>query len=181
MQRAIQIFLGLVMFTAGSGKLFDGHAFPGMIGPVWLVEKLEPHGLALFARFIAYSQIVIGYLLFNRHSAALGAVMLVPMLLNILVVTSSLQWRGTPYVVAVFIALNAWLLWKDRERWLPLLPSPKIAIGLALVCAAPTLSTWHHGAGWAFSAAGLIVALFGSKRRSWIDRGDTARGNQTGQ
>lgn len=169
MQRAIQVFLGLVMFTAGSGKLFDGHAFPGLIGPVWLVEKLEPHGLALFGKFIAYAQIVIGYLLFNRRSAALGAVMLVPMLLNILVVTIALQWRGTPCVVGAFLAMNAWLLWNDRERWLPLLPPPITAAGLALVCAAPALSALQHAAGWAASAAGVCVALFGSQRRSRIN------------
>jgi len=180
MQRAIQIFLGLVMFTAGSGKLFDAHAFPGLIGPVWLVEKLEPHGLALFGKFIAYSQIVIGYLLFNRHSAALGAVMLVPMLLNILVVTIALEWRGTPYVVAVFLAMNAWLLWTERERWLPLLPSLSVAVGLALVCAAPALSAAHHAAGWTASAAGVAIALFGPQRRSRIDSGHPPRGNQTG-
>jgi hypothetical protein len=177
MQRAIQIFLGVVMFTAGSGKLFDGHAFPGLIGPVWLVEKLEPHGLALFGRFIAYSQIVIGYLLFNRRSATLGAVMLVPMLLNILVITISLEWRGTPYVVSAFLAMNAWLLWKDRERWLPLLPSPATAAGLALVCAAPPLSAVHHAAGWAASAAGAGLALFGSQSRGRIDRSNASRGN----
>ena len=110
----LRIFLGILFLSAGLGKLIPG--FPGLMGPPWLEEALAKYDLALFARFIAYSQILIGWLLLSRRFATLGAIMLLPMLLNILVVTISQNWRGTPYVVSVFLLMNLWLLAADFHR-----------------------------------------------------------------
>lgn len=110
-----RVFLGMIFFTAGAGKLIPG--FPGVIGPTWLVDRLEPHGLGLFAEFIALSQVAIGALLMSGRFATLGAIMLVPMLTCILMVTVSLGWRGTPYVNAVLLLLNLALLAYDAPKW----------------------------------------------------------------
>jgi uncharacterized membrane protein YphA (DoxX/SURF4 family) len=120
---ATRIFLGLIFLTAGLAKLTHGLT-PGLIGPVWLEERLAQYGLGLWAQFVAWSQLLIGVLLLSQRFATLGAVMLVPMLTNILVVTISLQWRGTPYVNAVLLAMNLFLLWADRERLKPLVIAP---------------------------------------------------------
>lgn len=116
---ATRVFLGLIFFSSGLGKLTHGLT-PGLIGPVWLEERLAQYGLGLFAQFVAWSQVTIGALLLSQRFATLGAVMLVPMIANILVITISLQWRGTPYVNAVLLAMNLFLLWADRERLKPL-------------------------------------------------------------
>jgi uncharacterized membrane protein YphA (DoxX/SURF4 family) len=111
---SLRIFLGVLFLTAGIGKMVPG--FPGLMGPPWLEEVLAKYDLALFARFIAYSQILIGWLLLTRRFSTLGAVMLLPMLLNILAVTISQNWRGTPYVVSVFLVMNLWLLMADYHK-----------------------------------------------------------------
>lgn len=110
----IRVFLGILFLTAGLGKLVPG--FPGIMGPPWLVDALAKYDLALFARFIAYSQILIGWLLLSRRFATIGAVMLLPMLLNILMITISQNWTGTPYVVSVFLILNFWLIAADYHK-----------------------------------------------------------------
>lgn len=108
-----RIFLGIVFFTAGMSKLMP---FPSLIGPVWLEERLEPHGLGLFARFIAFSQVLVGLLLLSRRFSTLGAVMLFPLLLCILMVTISLNWTGTPLVNAFLLLLNISLLAADYHK-----------------------------------------------------------------
>src|SRR5688572_8434081 len=97
----IRIFLGILFLTAGLSKTVPG--FPALMGPPTLEQMLAKYDLALFARFIAYSQILIGWLLLTRRFATIGAIMLLPMLLNILAITISQHWRGTPYVVLVFL------------------------------------------------------------------------------
>lgn len=149
---ALRLFLGLVFFTAGMAKLTHNH-FPGIIGPVWLEDVLAEHNLGLYARFIALSQVGIGWLLLSGRFATLGAVMLVPMLTNILVVTISLEWRGTPYVNAVLLSMNLLLLWLDRERL------------LTLVARAGTLPPHPAplpGAPWWTPADWLVVASLGA-------------------
>ena len=113
---AIRIFLGLIFFGAGMSKLYFEHQFPGIIGPVWLEERLAEHGLGLYARFIAASQVLAGILLLTQRFATLGAVITFPLILNIFVVTVSLQWQGTPYVNAFFLLLNVWLLIYDYHK-----------------------------------------------------------------
>lgn len=115
---AMRCFLGCIFVFSGLAKLIPN--FPNSIGPPWLEARLEPYGLALFARFIAVSELAVGLLLLTRRLATLGALMLFPMITGILVITISLQWRGTPYVNAVFLLLNGALLAYDypRLRWI---------------------------------------------------------------
>ena len=168
-------FLGLVFFTAGMGKLFAEHRFPGLIGPVWLEERLGEYGLGGYARFIAFSQVVIGFVLLTLRYIPAGALMLLPMIANILVITLSLQWRGTPYVLAGLLAMNLWLLYADRKWLLPLItgkwPAQELPsrgfhlyghlvwlIGLAIALSAIPIS--HHNAlfGYVFVVCALLMA-----------------------
>lgn len=112
-------FLGLLFVFSGLAKLIPG--FPNSMGPTNLEQSLAPHGLALFARFIAVSELGIGLLLLTRRFATIGAVMLVPMLVSIIVITTSLQWRGTPYAVSVFLVMTLVLVWHDRGKLLNLI------------------------------------------------------------
>ncbi|MBX7152618.1 DoxX family membrane protein [bacterium] len=111
---SIRVFLGLIFFTAGMAKLTQH--FPGFIGPVWLEEKLAPYGLGFYARFIAYCQVIVGWLLLTQRFATLGAIMLFPLLLNIFMVTVSLEWRGTPYINFFLLILNGILLAYDFDK-----------------------------------------------------------------
>lgn len=111
----IAIFLGFTFWGAGMAKLFHNHQFFGWIGPVWLIEELEPYNLGFYGRFIAFSQIIIGYMLVTTRYKLLGSIMMIPMIGNILMVTISLDWRGTPYVLAFLLLLDLILLWQYRD------------------------------------------------------------------
>lgn len=110
---AVKFSLGLIFFLGGLSKLMT---VPNFMGPVWLEEELAKHELGLFARFIAVVQIATGTLLLTRRFALIGAIMLSPMLLNMLVITLSLHWKGTPYVIAFFLVLNLLLLFDEFPR-----------------------------------------------------------------
>jgi uncharacterized membrane protein YphA (DoxX/SURF4 family) len=117
--------LGLVFLSSGLAKLVPH--FPNLIGPVWLEERLAPYGLALFARFIALSEVFAGSLLLTRRFPTLGALALLPILSCILMVTVSLQWRGTPFVNSVFLLLNLAILAYDYPKLRPLVADDDIA------------------------------------------------------
>ena len=121
-------FLGFTFWGAGMVKLYAGHRFIGWIGPPWLVEKLAEYDLGLYAEFVAIAQITIGFMLLTNRFKLLGSIMLVPMILNILMVTISQNWQGTPYVLAVLFCMNGFLLWQFRDYFLPLVNEtfPKI-------------------------------------------------------
>lgn len=113
--------LGVVLALAGLEKLTG---IADIIGPNYLIDKLEPHGLGLYGVFISVSELVIGLLLLNRRLATLGAIMAFPLFANIFVVVVSLGWRGTPVEVAGFLALNLVLLTADWHKLKFLLDEP---------------------------------------------------------
>lgn len=154
----IRWFLGLLFVFSGLAKLIPH--FPNTMGPPNLEATLAPHGLAAYGRFIAVAEVGTGFLLLTRRFATLGALMLVPILVSILVVTWSLAWRGTPYVVTVFLGLAAVLLVYDWPKLAGLLEDRRPApAGTARRLA--TALGWLAGLG--VVAAGLgVVRLTGA-------------------
>ena len=173
----IAIFLGFTFWGAGMAKLFHNHQFFGWIGPVWLIEELEPYGLGFYGRFIAFSQIIIGYMLVTTRYKLLGSIMMIPMIGNILMVHISLDWRGTPYVLAFLLLLDLILLWNYRDFFRPLIDEGKsrydIKIrkirnlnghlvwlaGLSLQLFAIQVSYWNWIAACMIVLVGLILSV----------------------
>ncbi len=113
-----RLFLGAMILISGLAKFayMVGHFdFPGAIGPPWIEEKLAPHGLALYGRFIAYSQVLAGTLLLSRRFATLGAIIAFPILLSITMVTISQHWGIAP-INKIFVLMNALVLLGDWHR-----------------------------------------------------------------
>lgn len=113
-----RITLGIVFLSSGIGKFYGTS---GIIGPGWLFEELSKYNLLFFAIFIAIAEIVIGYLLLVKRFSTIGAVLLFPMIVNILVIVISLEWQGTPVVDSVFLTMNIYLLYYDRAKLFPVL------------------------------------------------------------
>lgn len=110
---SIRYTLGIILALSGLEKLVG---IPDIIGPHYLIAKLDEYGLGLYGTFIAYSELGVGLLLLNKRLSTLGAIMAFPIWVNIFVVTVSLEWRGTPLQVAFFILLNLVLLIWDWHK-----------------------------------------------------------------
>ena len=173
----IRIFLGLIFFTAGMSKLYADNAFPGVIGPVWLEERLAEHQLGMYARFIAGSQVVAGLLLFTQRFATLGAILNFPIILNIFMVTVSMKWQGTPYINFFLLSLNAWLLAYDYPKLKFILtdePAPLKnlplkrkqpradmiwALAVTMMLLSILASQLNHVLAWTMCAAGVLTVV----------------------
>jgi hypothetical protein len=172
----LMVFLGATFFTSGMAKLYAGHHFPGWIGPVWLIEKLQTYQLGMYAAFIALSQVVTGFLLLTRRFWLLGAIGLVPMLLNILLITISQRWGATSYLVGVLLLMNLALLLSEYPRlrvlWADVAYSPRTtlqtkptllghllwSLGLLLVIVGILVSYQALGLSYWLVVGGLLLA-----------------------
>ncbi|MCS5490278.1 hypothetical protein [Algoriphagus limi] len=177
----IAVFLGFTFFGAGMAKLYAEHQYFGWIGPTWLVEKLEEYGLGFYGQFIALSQILIGYLLITTRYKLLGSIMLIPMILNILMITISLEWKGTPFVLGGLLTLNLLILWHYRDFFAPLINEGKSGnqpksrqkrtwkghmvwtVGLALQFVSIAISFSSIWLAFGTSMIGIIISLLSFK------------------
>jgi hypothetical protein len=124
-----RFLLGALMLGGGLYKLSDNH-LPGLMGPPMNHEFLAEHSLEIFAQFIGVAQLLIGLLLLTVRFSLLGAVLLVPMWLNIIFLTWSQHWAGTPFLTTGFLVLNIGLLLHDypRLKWLLYPPADATAL-----------------------------------------------------
>jgi hypothetical protein len=97
-----------------------------------------------FYRFVGAAQLTAAVLLLFPQTAALGAALYLPIVVNIFVITLAVDFRGTQVVTALMLLANVYLLCWDYDRWKALLPH---AAGPRHLGAAATLGL--------FLAAGL--------------------------
>ena len=64
----------------------------------------------LYWRFIGAAQVLAALLLLIPRTTALGAVVFFPIILNIFVITWSLQFRGTTLITSLMLLANVYLL-----------------------------------------------------------------------
>lgn len=180
----LAVFLGFTFWSAGMVKLFEGHLFIGWIGPPDLVEQLQRYNLELFGKIIAISQVFIGYLMLTNRFKLLGSIMLVPMILCILMFTISQQWRGTPYILGILLAMDLAILAYYRGLLIPIFQeeSPvgikdsikkervKSALGnlvwttgLILQFVAIAFSGVNISTAFFISGSGLLISIFSFK------------------
>jgi len=122
-----RILLGMAFIPTGLVKLL-GERFTalGIDSPVGLFfEALYQSGG--YWNFIGTAQVLAGILLLIPRTATLGAVLFFPIILNIFVITVSLQFKGTPVITGGMLLAATFLLCWDYDRLKAVLWPPAAA------------------------------------------------------
>lgn len=118
---SIKISLGLGFVLSGLRKM-PGVKFTSlpMSNPVGLFfESMYTTGF--YWNFIGYYQIFTGVLLLVNWWKRLSPVLAMPVTVNILLVSVSLHMKGTPFITAMMVLGNLFLLLWHWESYLPIL------------------------------------------------------------
>lgn len=119
-----KVGLGFTFIISGIRK------FPGL--RFTIIPPDNPIGLffegmyqtGFYWNFIGYYQIVCALLLLTKRFSALATLMILPITVNIFVITISLHMRGTPFISGAMLLGNIYLvLWHIKDFY-PLLDSP---------------------------------------------------------
>ena len=84
----------------------------------------------LYWQFIGWAQLLAGFFLMTQRYAKLGAVLNLPIILNVFVITISMEFGGTPVITGLMLLANVMLLiwhWGELKSLinLPYTPEPK--------------------------------------------------------
>ena len=93
--------------------------------PFTIIDTANPVGLffhamhqtGLYWQFLGATQILASLLLLIPRTAHLGAMMFFPVMLNIFVITVSMEFKGTPVVTGLMLLATLLLLAWDYHRW----------------------------------------------------------------
>ncbi len=141
------------------------------------------HGIGPWYAFVGAGQVLAGIMLLVPPLATLGALLYLPIIANIFVITLSMDFRGTPVIVGLMLLANVYLLCWDFDRLRVLFPGGAVALGRPTepwaarlgdfafpACSAATvivgggfylfLSTLGPNSIWAFGSLFLVAGLF---------------------
>jgi hypothetical protein len=93
------------------------------------------HRTGAYWRFIGWCQLLTGVLLLIPRTATLGAVMFLPIIANIFVITVSLHFQGTPVITGGMLLAAVFLLCWDYHRLKGIVgwtAAPRIALAPAV-------------------------------------------------
>lgn len=116
--RAMRIFYWLVRAGMGLTFIISGlRKWPGVQFTALPVENPvgayfhAMHETGFYWHFIGYFQIALGLLIFLNRFVALSSLLMMPVTVNIFLVSVSLHMTGTPIITSAMLLGNAFLLY----------------------------------------------------------------------
>jgi len=107
------VFASLIKLKGERFTTFSGAEYP--INSAWhLFETLYQSGL--YWKFIGLGQVITGFLLMTQRYAKLGALLNLPIMANVFIITLSYYFAYTPLITALMLIGNVMLvLWHWNE------------------------------------------------------------------
>jgi hypothetical protein len=151
-----RLLLGIGFIAPGLTKLL-GNRFTllSLDSPVgFFFEAMYRTGF--YWRFLGFAQVLASLLVLIPRTATLGAVCFFPIILNIFIITVSMNFAGTPFVTGLMLLANLYLLCWDYHKLKPLF--------FTTTAAAPRFTEvaphWIERAGYGVCImAGLLLTL----------------------
>ena len=121
---ALRIGMGLTFITSGTRKL------PGV--KFTILPLSNPVGAyfnamyetGFYWNFIGYFQILIGIMLFFNRFVVVSSMLMMPITINIFLISISLHMKGTPVITSLMLLGNLFLLIWHYENYLSVIQKP---------------------------------------------------------
>ncbi len=153
----VRLLLAAAFLPSGAKKVM-GHRFTQISVDVPIGSFFEAFFQAQeYYVFVGLAQVLAALLLLWPRTALLGALLFLPIISNIVMITWSLQFPGTVFVTVALLMGTLYLLLWDAHRLAPLLSAKAVAQPLPPPARRVRLRT-AIGATVAFGLAGLGVA-----------------------
>ena len=116
----VSLLFGLMFINSGLNKFFNYMPMPKDLPEkmMKLMEAIQEFGWLL--HFIAVAEILGGILFITNKFRALGAIILFPVLVGILLTNLFNAPSGLPLVIVLW-GIELWVIIENREKYLPMI------------------------------------------------------------
>jgi putative oxidoreductase len=115
----LSLLLGLMFLNGGLNKFFNYMPAPKEMAP----ESVKDFGAMMEIHWLmpllAVAEIIGGLLVIIPRTRALGAIVLFPIMVGILLTHILVEPSGLPIALALAAVLG-WIIYENRERYLPM-------------------------------------------------------------
>lgn len=116
----LSLLFGLMFINAGLNKFFNYMPVPKDLpeGMVKLMTAFMTIGWLM--PLIAVAEIVGGVLFITNKYRALGAIIIFPVMIGIILTHATMAPSGLPLALVLF-AINIWVIIENKEKYLPMI------------------------------------------------------------
>ncbi|MNK05962.1 hypothetical protein D3C87_238520 [compost metagenome] len=116
----LSLLFGLMFINAGLNKFLNYMPVPKDL-PEGMVKVMTAFmTIGWLMPLIAVAEIVGGALFITNRYRALGAIIIFPVMIGIVLTHATMAPSGLPIALALF-AINIWVIIENREKYLPMI------------------------------------------------------------
>jgi len=115
----VSVLFGLIMLNAGLNKFFNYMPAPEDLPEPMMNDFMAFMEISWLMPLIAIAEIVGGVLFMIPRTRALGALVIFPVMVGILLTHIIVEPSGLP-IALILWAILLWAMWENREKYKPL-------------------------------------------------------------
>lgn len=116
----ISILFGLMFINAGLNKFFNYMPVPENLPEKMIKAMTALMEIGWLLPLIAVAEIIGGLLFMINKFRALGAIIIFPVMIGIILTHIFVDTSGLPLAI-VLLAINLWVIIENREKYLPMI------------------------------------------------------------
>ena len=116
----LSVLFGLMMINAGLDKFFHYMPMPNDIPENMMKVMTAFTAIGWLMPLVGFAELLGGILFIIPKTRALGAIVIFPVMIGILLTNTVTDMSGFP-IAMVFLAINLWVIFENREKYLKLL------------------------------------------------------------
>lgn len=118
----LSILFGLMFINAGLNKFFNYMPMPEVMPEKMMKAMTAFMEIGWLLPLIAVAEITGGILFMINRYRALGAVIIFPVMVGIVLTHIFIEPSGLPIALVLF-AINVWVIFENRARYMPMIRS----------------------------------------------------------
>lgn len=118
----LSVLFGLMFINAGLNKFFNYMPMPKDISPAMMKTMTAMMEISWLMPLVGFAEVLGGVLIIFPKTRALGALIVFPVMIGIILVNTVTEPSGLP-IAAVFALILLWIMYDNREKYLHLVSS----------------------------------------------------------
>ena len=119
-QNVLALLFGLMFINAGLDKFFHYMPMPTDLSPKMASTFQAFIQIVWLMPLVGFAELVGGILFIIPKTRALGAIVVFPVIIGILLTNTITDRSGLP-IALVFLAINLWVIYDNREKYMPMI------------------------------------------------------------
>jgi uncharacterized membrane protein YphA (DoxX/SURF4 family) len=116
----VSILFGLMFINAGLNKFFNYIPVPKDLPEQMIIVMTAFMQISWLMPLVAVAEIIGGILFMTNKFRALGAIIIFPILIGIILTHLTVAPSGLPMAL-ILLAIELWVIFENREKYLPMI------------------------------------------------------------